>query len=428
MTAAAPEDRGFGRSFRSPEFRKLFASSTASTLGAAISLVSVSWVVYRYTGSALDIAYLGLTGIAPAIALGLLAGVVADRYNRRSLMVTADLSRMAGMAVLTVFLFAVGFSLVVILAVMIFVNCFSAVFTPASQAILPRLVPTPALEDANGLLQSTGSLASSVGSAAGGLLIVAVGPVLGLGVNALTYALSALFLVQVAATLGRPDRAQPGGRPPFRRDFTEGMRYVLQRRTLVEVAFGYLPSNFLSAFVSPFFVVYAAVRFGSDAAVYGDLVAALAAGIAAGSLLVGRVRARPHAGVLMGVFLAVEGSSWIALALSTHVATSIAAAVVDGLSIGFTNTLYYSTIQAVVPRRVLGRVLSIGDFGSFAAIPTGLVVGGLLITKYGVEGTFLVAGLGAVLTATTLLFLPDFRRFGREGALADPEPGPSPAS
>jgi MFS family permease len=420
MTATAPKGRGFGQSFHSPEFRKLFASSTISTLGAAISLVSVSWVVYRYTGSSLDIAYLGLTGIAPAIALGLVAGVVADRYNCRSLMVTADLVRMVGIAVLTVFLFAVGFSLVVILAVMVFVNCFSAVFTPASQAILPKLVPTPALEDANGLLQSTGSLASSVGSAAGGLLIVAVGPVLGLGVNALTYALSALFLVQVAGTLGRPDRPLGGGRPPFRRDFAEGMRYVLGNRTLVEVAFGYLPSNFLSSFVSPFFVVYASSRFGSDAAVYGYLVAALAAGVAAGSLLVGRIRARPHAGVLMGVCLVAEGSSWIALAFSTHVAAAVVAAVVDGLSIGFANTVYYSTIQAVVPRRMLGRVLSIGDFGSFAAIPTGLVVGGLLITWYGVGGTFLVAGLGAVLTAATLLLLPDFRRFGREGALAEP--------
>jgi MFS family permease len=427
MTATPAAGHGFGWSFRSPEFRKLFASSTASTLGAAISLVSVSWVVYRYTGSPLDIAYLGLAEIAPAIALGLLAGVVADRYNRRSLMVTADLSRMVGIAVLAVFLFAVGFSLVVILAVMVFVTCFSALFTPASQAILPKLVPTPALEDANGLLQSTGSLASSVGSAAGGLLIVAVGPVLGLGVNALTYALSALFLVQIAAMLGRPDRVLGGGRPPFRRDFAEGMRYVVGNRTLVEVAFGYLPSNFLSSFVSPFFVVYAAIRFGSDAAVYGDLVAALAAGIAVGSLLVGRVRARPHAGLLMGACLVAEGSSWIALALSTHVATSVVAAVVDGLSIGFANTVYYSTIQAVVPRRVLGRVLSIGDFGSFAAIPTGLVVGGLLISRYGVEATFFVAGLGAVLTAATLLVLPDFRRFGREGALADPD-SPPPAT
>lgn len=408
------ESNGLGHSLGIPAFRNLFASGTTSSLGAAISLVSVSWVVYHYTGSALDIAYLGLTGIVPGIVLGLITGVVADRYNRRSLMVAADLSRMMGMALLTVFLYVVGFSLPIVLAVMIFVNCFSALFTPASQAIVPKLVPKPSLEDANGLLQSTSSVAYSVGSAAGGILVVLFGAVWGLGINALTYALSAIFLIQIAGSLGRVERDPSKVRPSFRMDLTEGVGYVLGDRTLVEVSFGYLPSNFLSSFVSPFFVVYAASRFGGDAAVYGSLVAALAAGVAIGSLIVGRVRARGHAGVLMGLCLLVEGTSWTTLALSTNLGFSVAAASAAGLAIGFANTVYYSTIQAVVPEHVLGRVLSIGDFGSFAAIPTGLVVGGLLIARYGVGPAFLVAGIGVLITGSTLLLLPDFRRFGRE--------------
>jgi MFS family permease len=389
-------------------------------LGAAISLVSVSWIVYHYTGSALDVAYLGLTGIVPAIVLGLFAGVVADRYNRRSLMVTADIARMVGIGLLTVFLFVVGFSLPLILAVMVSVNCFSALFTPASQAILPKIVPSSALEDANGLLQSAASVGSSVGAATGGILVVLVGSVWGLGINAITYALSAIFLLQIASNLGRTERTNSVGQTKFREDFSEGMRYVFGNRTLVEVSFGYLPSNFLSAFVAPFFVVYAGERFGASAAVYGSLVAALAAGVAVGSLVVGRVRARPHAGLLMGFCLLVEGSSWTTLALSSSVSTSILAALAAGLAIGFANTVYYSTIQAVVPGKVLGRVLSIGDFGSFAAIPTGLVVGGLLIARYGVGVAFLIAGVGVLLTGTILLLLPDFRKFGRERSLSDP--------
>ncbi len=405
---------GFGSSLQHSAFRRLFVSSTASSLGASISLVSVSWIVFHYTGNPLDIAYLGLTGIVPGIGLGLFAGVVADRYNRRSLMVTADLARMVGMAVLAAFLFVGGFSLLLILAVMVVVNSFSALFTPASQAILPRLISRSALEDANGLLQSTASVASSVGSATGGILVVLVGAVWGLGVNALTYAVSALFLIQIAGSLGSVERDPSKERPPFRKDFSEGFGYVLGNRTLVEVCFGYLPSNFLSAFVMPFFVVYAGVRFGGDAAVYGALVAALAAGVAVGSLLVGRVRARPHAGVLLGICLLIEGAAWTVLALSGDLPLSVFASVAAGLSIGFTNTLYYSTIQAVVPGNVLGRVLSIGDFASFAAIPTGLVVGGLLIARYGVGTTYLIAGIGVLVTAATLLLLPDFRRFGQD--------------
>ena len=112
----------------------------------------MNWIVYHYTQCALDIAYVGLTGTVPGIALGLFAGVLADGYNRRSLMITSDLTRMAGMGVLTAALYLQGFSLPLILAVMILANGFSAIFTPASQAIFPRLVPKDSLEDANGLL------------------------------------------------------------------------------------------------------------------------------------------------------------------------------------------------------------------------------------------------------------------------------------
>jgi len=370
------QSRPLGRPLQSPAFRRLFASSVTSTLGAAISLVSVNWIVYHYTHNTLDITYLGLTGIAPGIALGLFAGVIADRYNRRSLMVTADLARMLGMGLLTGALFLAGFSLPLILATMILVNCFSSIFTPASQAIVPRLVAKASLEDANGLLQSTTGVVSTAGSAAGGILVVAFGAAWGLGINSLTYALSAMFLIQIAGLLGRPEGGPSRKSTTFRKDFSEGMGYVLNHRSIFAASFGYFPSNFLSACVGPYFVVYAGVRFGGNAAVYGYLVAAVAAGVAVGALLVGRVAARPIAGILMGACLVIEGACFVVLALSSSLGFSILAAAGDGLMIGFANTLYYSTIQAMVPSEVLGRVLSVGDFGSFAAIPAGLVVTG----------------------------------------------------
>jgi MFS family permease len=408
--SAAP--KLLGHSLRFGAFRNLFASSATSTLGAAISIVSVNWIVYHYTRSAIDITYVGLTGIVPGIVLGLFAGVLADRYNRRSLMVTSDLTRMAGMGVLTAFLYLTGFSLPLILAVMVLVNSFSAVFTPASQAILPRLVPKESLEDANGLLYSTSGAGYSIGSAAGGVFVVLLGAVWGLGINAFTYALSATFLLQIGSELGSSLRGSSAARKSFRQDFSEGMGYVLPNRTLVEVMFGYLPSNFLSSFVSPFFVVYAATRFGGSAIAYGALAAALAAGTAVGGLIVGRFTTRRIAGLLMGFCLLSEAAAYGLMAYSMNLELSIAAALGAGLAIGFANTVYYSTIQATVPSSLLARVLSIGDFGSFAAIPAGLVAGGLVIATYGIGIAVTVAAIGIFITAVVLLSLPDFRAFG----------------
>ncbi len=164
---------------RSSNFRFLLGSSLASALGGSISGVSVNWLVYHYTGSTLDVAYVGLTGIIPGLALGLFAGVLADRYDRRQLMITADLVRMVVMAILATSLYLTGFSLFLILAVMAVVYSFTAVFNPASQAILPRLVTTGQLEDANGILSALTSTGSSVGAAVGGLAIAFFGAVAG---------------------------------------------------------------------------------------------------------------------------------------------------------------------------------------------------------------------------------------------------------
>ncbi|MCI4365118.1 MAG: MFS transporter [Thermoplasmata archaeon] len=421
MESSRIEATGFGHSLRNPAFRNLFASSTTSALGSALSLVSVSWIVYHYTGSALDIAYLGLTGIVPGVVLGLFAGVLADRYNRRSLMITADLTRMAGMGLLTVVLFASGFSFALILATMILVNCFSALFTPASQAIVPRIVARTSLEDANGLLQSSLGVAWSAGSAAGGILVVLLGAVWGLGINALTYALSAVFLFQIASGLGRPLQDPSKSSAPFRKDLSEGMGYVLKHRPIFEVGFGYMPINFLSSLVTPFLVVYAATRFGGNAAVYGALAAALAAGAAVGSLVGGRIAVRRFAGLSMGASILIESGGYGLVAVSPSVALALLGALSAGLAIGFANTVYYATIQAIVPGEFLGRVLSIGDFGSFVAIPAGLVAGGLLIAHYGVETSFLAATVGIFLSGLVLLSLPGFRSFGRT-----PEPHGQP--
>ncbi|MCI4370456.1 MAG: MFS transporter, partial [Thermoplasmata archaeon] len=117
-----------------------------------MSSLAVTWLVYHATGSTIDVAYVGLTSFAPGLVIGLAAGVIADRYDRRRLMVAADLVRMGLMALLALALSLFGFSLFLVLAVMTLVFSFTAVFTPASQAILPKLVPVERLEDANGLL------------------------------------------------------------------------------------------------------------------------------------------------------------------------------------------------------------------------------------------------------------------------------------
>lgn len=396
-----------------PAYRALFASALVAGLGGSIADVAVNWVVFHYTQNALDISLLGLTGFGPSIALGLFAGVVADRYNRRSIMVSADVARFALMGSLTVAFWLWGFSLPVILLVMVFVNSFGTLFTPASQAIVARLVPRESLENATGLLQSTSSSVNTIGSALGGIVVATLGALWGLGTNALTFGLSAVFLFQIATEFGSPKRIGPKPKRSFRTDFSDGMSYVLKNK-LLPVTFGYLPINLLGSLVLPFMVVYASDRFGGSALVYGGLAAASAAGVALGALLPGRFSIRRYAGGAMGLCVILGGGFTIVLALTHNVLLAVLAALGGGLEVGFQNTVFYATIQAVVPEEVLGRVMSLSDFGSFAAIPAGLVLGGFLIDRIGVGAEFFYAAVGIILCAIVLLSLPSFRTFGRE--------------
>jgi MFS family permease len=226
-------------------FRNLLVSTTVAAFGGSVSMVAVSWIVYFFTHNAIYIAYLGMAGVIPGIVFGLLAGVIADRYDRKLLMVSSDLIRMVSMASLSIFLFFIGFSFPLILAIMVVVNTFTTIFSPASQAILPMIVSKEKLEDANGLLQGSASVFQSVGSAAGGLVVAYLGALWGLGINSMTYALSAIFLFQIIGEFkGRTNRDQSKG-GSFSGELVEGMGYMKQHIPILEVTLGSLLLTFL---------------------------------------------------------------------------------------------------------------------------------------------------------------------------------------
>ena len=390
-------------------FRFLLGSTTTSALGGSITGVSLSWLIYHFTGSTLDIAYLGLTGVVPGIVLGLLAGVLADRYDRRRLMVTSDTVRALSMLGLAVTLYLVGFSLLLVLAVMTLVYSFSALFYPASQAILPRIVPRGQLEDANGVLSASTQIAYTIGAGAGGLAIAFVGAVAGLGINAATYAVSAMLLFQLAPEIGRVRAGGAAASRSIRSELLEGMAYMRNHLPVLEVTLAFLPASMLFPFVTNFFVVYAAVVLGPNPALFGYLVAALTAGSAAGALSTGRLHARRAAGVVMGLGLLVMGGATVLLVVASSLAGALSAAAILGFSLGLIGTVYYSTMQAIVPNEVLARVLSIDMVGSLVAVPAGLILGGVLSSSHGILFSYTIASIGFFANGVLMLALPGVR-------------------
>lgn len=411
---------------RNGNFRRLYAASVASAGGAAVAVVSVSWLVYTETGSAIAITYVGLASIVPGLILGLLAGALADRYNRRRVMVVSDLTRAVLMGGLAVSLYVAGFQLLTVLGVLVVVNAFSALFLPASSAFLPRLIDREGLEAANGLLQGSTQGAQMIGSAAGGAVIAAAGVVPGLAINALTYVVSAACVLSIAVSFGQTPASfgQSGHRPSVLQEIREGLAYMRSHLAVLEVTLGFLPGNLFWSMVTSFTVVYSAAFFAGSAGAYGYLVAALGGGFALGAFLAIRLRPRSHAGLVMCLCVVIQGAAALALAFSHVYVLSIALVLVLGGGAGLINATYASTMQAIVPNRILGRVLSVDLVGSFAGIPAGLILGGFLATDYGIGFSYSIAGLGLLANGAAMLALRDLRQLGYS---AHPPPSASGA-
>lgn len=207
-----------------------------------------------------------------------------------------------------------GFDLFTILAAFFLLGAFTTVFNPAEQSIIPALVDTPLVADANGLVRSSRSAVQFVGAAIGGVPIVSVGPIAGVAANALTFAVSAILLVgmSVRPLPGVAGRSKPSGLS----DVREGFRRLARSRGFLELTISATFFNFCQSLIGTFIVVYATILLHGSALVFAALLATDVAGIGVGSILVSRTRAVRWAGRAWTIGSgAADGAAAIVLAL-----------------------------------------------------------------------------------------------------------------
>jgi predicted MFS family arabinose efflux permease len=318
-------------------------------------------------------------------------------------MILADAVRCAALAATTAFLYLFGFNLVELLVVVFILGAFTTLFQPAERALTPMLIGKDEVADANGLTQITSSVAQFASNAAGGLLIAAVGAMGALGLNSLTFLVSAVLLativIQRAALSDQGVVKQKAG---FLDDARVGFHYIAGQRGLLNITVMSAVSNVFFSIVGGFFVVYSSEVLKGNATVYGVLVALFSLGVGPGSLLVSRVGAVKWAGKAWIWSMALEGFAIFGLVYAPDAVLAYAAAFSIGFLLGFINTTWLTTVQLTVPGEVQGRYFGLDQLGSFATIPLGQILGGYIIAAYGVQFAYSVAGLG--MFATALLF------------------------
>lgn len=398
------------------DFALLTAGAFISLLGDGFFYVALAWQVYEISNVPTALSLVGLAWTLPLLLFVLIGGVFSDRYDRRWLLIGADLIRAAAIGLLGLLSVTGVLELWHVVALIAFVGLGDAFFNPASTAIVPDLLPEALLPQANALQGLVRPLTVRlVGPALGGLTVAAVGPGTAFLIDGGSFLVSA---ASVAAIAPRPRRevVSHGVRQTLV-EMREGLAFVRATPWVWATLISAMLS--LLVFIGPEevllpFLVKNRLELGPDA--LGAIFAVGGVGAVLMAIVVGQVGlprrrvtamyASWSAGVLLIAGFGLMTELWHALLLS-----AAGAALFEVGSI-----IWLTMLQQLVPRELLGRVSSLDWLVSIGLVPVSFALTGPVAGAIGAEATLVVGGVVGAILMGGLLFYPGVRDPEREAA------------
>ena len=387
---------------RYPAFRRLLTGLAISQVGDWLYNLALVALVYQRTHSALWAGVTTAARVVPAVALGPLGGVVADRYDRRLVMIVSDLIRVALMLALALVAAA---QLPVLLAPLIAAVATAAgtPYLPCTSGATPRLVPDADLPGANAARSAVTGLGIIVGPALGGVLLLLGSPALAFLVNGLTFGLSAATVLAIpAGDCFRPGAGGRGGRPSGLLSGIAAGAAVLRRSPS---ALRLVGADIMCSVVygmQTVLLLLVARRSGLGLHGYGYLFAALGVGALAGTALASRALRHPNQRAVLADMLAAVGLPMLLLAVTRGPAVALILVAFTGAGAVLVEILTETGLQRMLPPEVFGRAYGLALPAALAGIALGSLIAPLLVTALGTTGALIACGAAAPVYALTL--------------------------
>lgn len=378
---------------RHRDYRLIWAAHTGSVVGDGLHSVAITWLTFSTLGAgATGLAVLGIALVIPNLALGILSGTLVDRWDRRRVMVAADLIRAALTVILAAAVISGVASLPIVIAVGIGMILASQFFGPAQSAALPAYVARDDLVQANALLSTSRQAASLLTPAVGALLFAEIGPHGLLLVDGLSFIWSALLIARLT-----PGPALPGPAPrrPLLQEAGDGLRFIANHppsRLVTLVAAG--NQLFASGPFRTVIPLWVSVQLGGGVVEYGVIMSGLAAGLLAANVTMSFVRARLPLVLIVvgGVF--VQGLIWATFAFSWTLFTAVASFFALGVANGVLNAANSARLQLTVPPDLRGRTFATFFTTMNLTTPISLAVTGTAVTLLSPVAIIAGSGLG----------------------------------
>lgn len=396
--AAAPEPS----LWRHGDFRRYWGGQAVTVAGFGVTTIGISVIAaVDLRASTMDVALIAVAGKLPALLLSLHAGVLADRYRKRPIIITCDVLCALSLGSIPLAQFVGQVTLGQLYTVAFLVAAFQVVGSNASISYLPTLLRGEQLKEGNAKLGATNSLADLAGNNLGGLLVTVLGAARAIALDALTYLICASCLLTI-----RHREPEPAPRPEGSSQWTEireGLAYTLQTPVVRSIVLSNATTSFALAASSALWSLYLLRELSWSPAALGIVMGAGGVGGFLGALLWRGLERRWGAGHVMLTALALNPLAQIPLVLVGPGATGQAVIgasllIQTGAAVAH-GGLQRTVRQELCPAHLQGRAQATGTWLAFGLRPLAAFLAGVL-------GTFV--GLRFALGVITLLLCAPF--------------------
>ncbi len=385
------------------DFRLLLGGRLFAMSAVGFSLVGVSFAVLNATGSPTDLSYVLAAQIAPTLVFTLLGGVLADRISPQAVLIAGNLAIMTGEGGFGILVLTTHPPLWAMIALESLTGTGSALLSPSSQALLPRVVSPELLREASSISRLGSNSGQMAGAAVGGLVVAAVGPGWSLLASGLCMSGTIPMLLRIRAGRNAGNEVPAGHQPSMLRELREGWTEFRSHTWLWATVIQYCLT--MMAWNAGFLVlgpVVARQHLGGPAA-WGAITACEGVGLILGGIVSLRYTPRRPMMLVVGTGGAL-GLSPLVLGLSLPLAVVCAVALSLG-ALGEVMMVQWTIAMTTrIPSDKIARVSSYDTLGSVCAMPLGALVAGPLSAAIGVPSTeFSAAALMVVVAALTLI-------------------------
>ena len=412
-----------------PIYRNLFIASFASNIGTWMQSVAAQWFLVEKHSSDVIVALVQTASLGPTLIFALFAGVLADLFDRRRLLIVLQTYAVLVALALAVLTYLDRVSPTALLMFTVAIGCASALAAPAWQAIQPEVVPRQQIPAVSTLGSVSGNASRAIGPAIGGVILAVAGPAAVFAINAISFA----GIIVALLVWKRPKQIAPLEREHFGQAILTGLLYVnnapIFRRILLHAALFLFPASALLALLP----VVAARRWHLGASGYGVSVGAVGLGAVLAVAIAGAIRVKLSDNLQLAASAAAYGLAIVAVAWLPFTA-AIPFLVISGMAWLITLTTLNASAQLSLPRWVRARGLSVYLLVATGSQAIGSYAWGALATRAGLGVALLASAVAlgfVVLSVVVLPLRPSTGKINVEVSHAWPTPTlmfePSPA-